>query len=214
MAIRVACGVLLASAIQARDPNYDASVEHSKKWLLFPSWYYFGGLSYCAVAVIFSAQTNVGATLKQVCQEFYGTGMALVYNIVLFAIYEVRAFDANADDPYAGFVKIEKSFNPNSYWVNEPNFYAVLPWIMVFTVVVLLMPIEKNTKKFAVGNNLYFALTIINPQDPLDSSQLKAQGDAYFGTSNILNNLSLYFLVGFVGTLVSLLVMFIPYPVL
>lgn len=213
MAVRVACGVVLASAIQTRDADYDSGVEHSKKWFFFPAWYYLGGLSYCAVAVIFSAQTNVGATLQQVCQAFYGVGMALVYNIVLFAIYDVRTYDSTAADPYVGFFKIDKTFNSSSYWVNAHNFYVVLPWIMVFTVVILIMPIENNTKKFALGNNLYFALTIINPADPLDSSKLKATGDSYFDTNNILHNLALYFLVGFIGTLISLLIMFIPYPV-
>ena len=58
------------------------------------------------------------------------------------------------------------------------------------------------------------ALTIINPTDPLDSSKLKATGDTYFEPSNILNNLAMYFMVGFVGTLISLLIMFIPYPIL
>jgi hypothetical protein len=58
------------------------------------------------------------------------------------------------------------------------------------------------------------ALTIINPADPLDSSALKKVGDSYFDTTNILRNLDMYFLVGFVGTLISLFVMFVPYPIL
>lgn len=214
MAVRVACGVVLASAIQTRDPDYDSSVEHSKKWLLFPSWYYLGGLSYCAMACIFASMPNTGATIQQVCQGFYGTGLALLYNIVLFAIYDVQMYDASAADPYAGFSKIDKAFSSSSYWINQHNFYMVLPWIMVFTVGVLMLPIDDNTKKFALGYNLYFALTIINPTDPLDSSKLKAAGDSYFDTNNILYNLSMYFVVGVLGTLISLMAMLIPYPVL
>lgn len=57
-------------------------------------------------------------------------------------------------------------------------------------------------------------MTIINPANPLDGTKLKTTGDAFFETNNILKNLELYFLVGFVGTLISLLIMFIPYPVL
>ncbi|CAI5745914.1 unnamed protein product [Peronospora destructor] len=175
LSVRVACGVIVASFIQMRDPEYDTSIEHGKKWFFFPKWYYLGGLSYCAVAVIFSAGKNIGATLTQVCQAFYGVG--------------------------------------SQYYVNSHNFYAVLPYMVVFTVTILLLPLETNTKKFALANNLYFTLTIINPTDPLDSSKLKATGDTYFETSNILNNLAMYFLVGFVGTLISLLIMFIPYPI-
>ncbi|ETN05290.1 hypothetical protein PPTG_14059 [Phytophthora nicotianae INRA-310] len=211
LSLRVACGVIIASFIQTRDPNYDPSIEHDKKWFFFPDWYYLGGLSYCAVAVIFSAGKNVGATLTQVCQAFYGVGMALVYNLLLFSFVDVHTFDGS----YEGYVSISKtvSFGGSQYYVNSHNFYAVLPWMVIFTVAVLLLPLESNTKKFALANNLYFTLTIINPTDPLDSSKLKETGDNYFETSNILNNLAMYFLVGFVGTLISLLIMFIPYPI-
>lgn len=156
MSLRVACGVLLASGIQTRDPDYEPNSERSKKWFLFPDWYYLGGLSYCAVAVIFSAQKNVGATIREVCQAFYGVGMALIYNMVIFSVVTIRTSDPTAADPTAGFYQITKTFSSTAYWINSHNFYTVLPFIMLFTVVVLLLPIENNTKKFAVGNNLYF----------------------------------------------------------
>ncbi|KAE9351590.1 hypothetical protein PF008_g5868 [Phytophthora fragariae] len=211
LSLRVACGVVIASFIQIRDANYDPSIEHDKKWFFFPDWYYLGGLSYCAVAVIYSAGKNVGATLTQVCQAFYDVGMALVYNLLLFSFVDVHKYD----NSYDGYVLISKSmsFGSSDYYVNSHNFYAVLPWMVIFTVVILLMPLETNTKKFALANNLYFTLTIINPTDPLDSSKLKATNDNYFETSNILNNLAMYFMVGFVGTLISLIIMFIPYPI-
>ncbi|KAG6582868.1 putative transmembrane protein [Phytophthora cinnamomi] len=125
LSLRVACGVVIASFIQTRDPNYDPSIEHDKKWFFFPDWYYLGGLSYCAVAVIFSAGKNVGATLTQVCQAFYGVGMALVYNLLLFSFVSVHTFD----DSYDGYVLISKkmSFGSSDYYVNSHNFYAVLP---------------------------------------------------------------------------------------
>jgi len=157
MSLRVAVGVIVASAIQTRDSDYDPSVEHAKKWALFPSWYYLGGLSYCAVAVIFSAGKNVGGTLKQVCQAFYGVGMALVYNIVLFSIVDVRLSESSSEgDPDMGFHQITKTFNSSPYWINTHNFYTVLPWMVLFTVAVVLLPFENNTKKFALGNNLFF----------------------------------------------------------
>ncbi|CAH0491870.1 unnamed protein product [Peronospora farinosa] len=211
LSLRVACGVIVASFIQMRDPGYDTSIEHDKKWFFFPKWYYLGGLSYCAVAVIFSAGKNIGATLTQVCQAFYGVGMALLFNLGLFSFVDVHTFN----NSYDGYFLIDKklSFGGSQYYVNSHNFYAVLPYMVIFTVAILLLPLETNTKKFALANNLYFTLTIINPADPLDSSKLKATGDTYFETSNILNNLAMYFLVGFVGTLISLLIMFIPYPI-
>jgi hypothetical protein len=157
MALRVACGVIIASFIQTKDQDYDPNVLHDKRWFFFPRWYYLGGLSYCAVAVIFSAQKTVGATTREMCQAFYGVGMALVYNIILFSIVDVhKSSVAIPTGPIDGFVEITKNFGTSAYYVNPHNFYTVLPWIMIFTVVILLLPIETNTKKFALGNNLYF----------------------------------------------------------
>ncbi|TMW67581.1 hypothetical protein Poli38472_011201 [Pythium oligandrum] len=209
MSLRVAFGVIIASFVQTRNPDYDSTAKHDNKWFIFPDWYYLGGLSYCAVAVIFSAGKSVGATIREVCQSFYGVGLALIYNIILFAIIDLHMYEGS----YDGYELIEKSFNASPYRINTHNFFVVLPWMMLFTVVVLLLPIENNTKKFALGNNLYFSLTIINPTNPLDSSKLKGVGDDYFSTANVLKNLEMYFLVGFAGTLISLLIMFIPYPV-
>uniref|UniRef100_K3WVH6 EF-hand domain-containing protein n=1 Tax=Globisporangium ultimum (strain ATCC 200006 / CBS 805.95 / DAOM BR144) TaxID=431595 RepID=K3WVH6_GLOUD len=248
MALRVAFGVLIASAVQTRSSEYEPGQEHTKRWALFPDWYYFGGLSYCAVAVIFSAKSNTGATIREMCQAFIGVGMALIYNLILFSVYTLRMSNPNSEDPEKGFYQITRTFSSSAYWVNLHNFYVILPFIMIFTVGVLLLPFETNTKKFAVGNNLFFgtfamcswrlpifyyycewltrgtylvvisgfvpsALTILNPSNPLDSSKLKSVGDPLFTAHNILNNLQLYFFVGFLGTCISVFIMFVPYPV-
>ncbi|GAB9473576.1 Transmembrane protein [Globisporangium polare] len=212
MALRVAFGVLIASAIQTRDSDYDPKYEHTKHWVLFPDWYYLGGLSYCAVAVIFSAKANAGATIREMCQAFMGVGMALIYNMVLFSCYTLRTSES-ATVPSDGFYQITRTFSSSAYWVNLHNFYVILPFIMLFTIAMLLLPFEANTRKFAMGNNLFFALTILNPSNPLNSKKLKAMGDPYFETQNILKNLQMYFLVGFVGTCISVFIMFVPYPV-
>ncbi|KAI9916248.1 hypothetical protein PsorP6_016918 [Peronosclerospora sorghi] len=93
LSLRVACGVLLASLIQIRSPKYVPSMEHEEQWLFFPEC----GLSYCAVAVIFCAGKNVGETLTQVCQVFYGVIMALVCNLFLFSFVRVQNFDGSYD---------------------------------------------------------------------------------------------------------------------
>ncbi|DBA01457.1 TPA: hypothetical protein N0F65_005576 [Lagenidium giganteum] len=207
IALRVAFGVLIASAIQTRDRDYDPNKKgHQKKWMFFPEWYFLGGLSYCAVAVIFSAGKNVGATIREVCQAFYGVGVALIYNCILFSAYSVPLIDPNAANPYEGYQNVTKTFSSTSYMVNPSTFYGILPWMMLFTVVILLLPIENNTKKFALGNNLYFTLTLINPNG-------KTRNDPYYSLHNIIKNLELYFLVGFLGSCISLFVMFVPYPI-
>ncbi|KAI9916237.1 hypothetical protein PsorP6_017930 [Peronosclerospora sorghi] len=153
LSLRVACGVLLASLIQIRSPKYVPSIEHRNSGS-FPEWYYLGGLSYCGVAVIFCAGKNVGATPTQVCQAFYGVGMALVYNLLLFSFVRVHNFDGS----YDGYVLISKKvfFGGSPYYVNSHNFYIVLPCLVLFTVTVLLLPLV-NTKKFALANNLFFS---------------------------------------------------------
>lgn len=155
MALRVAFGVLVASAIQTRDDSYNPKDEHTKRWVLFPDWYYLGGLSYCAVAVIFSAKANAGATIREMCQAFMGVGMALVYNMILFSCYTPRTSES-ATVPSDGFYQITRTFSSSPYWVNLHNFYVVLPFIMLFTIAMLLLPFEANTRKFAMGNNLFF----------------------------------------------------------
>ncbi|KAI9916982.1 hypothetical protein PsorP6_016811 [Peronosclerospora sorghi] len=213
MSLRVACGVLIASSIQARVSNYDPADPFGKKWVFFPSWYYLGGLSYCAISVIFTTGKTIGSTLMVVWQAFLGVGMALVYSLLLFACMDVETQDKQAPDPYAGYVKMSQAFTTGTYWVNLHNFYTTLPWMISFTVLVLVCPFASTTKKFAVSNNLYFILTIIDPKDPIHGSGLKTSEDVTFGTANILRNLAVYFVVGILGSLVSLVIMFVPYPV-
>ncbi|KAL4147610.1 hypothetical protein PRNP1_011364 [Phytophthora ramorum] len=213
LSLRVACGVLIASCIQTRVSDYEPTNAYGKKWVLFPSWYYLGGLSYCAIAVLFTTGKTIGSTLMIVWQAFLGVGMALVYNILLFACMDVHTLDESAEDPYHGFIEIKQAFSASTYWVNLHNFYTVLPWMIIFTVAVLVFPFSATTKKFAVANNLYFVLTIINPADPISGSGLKTSEDSHFHTANILRNLAVYFFVGIIGSLVSLVIMFIPYPI-
>ncbi|KAG6969785.1 hypothetical protein JG688_00005170 [Phytophthora aleatoria] len=138
MALRVSFAVILSSIIQTRDQSYDPSHAHEKKWMFFPDWYYLG-------------------TIREVCQGFSGVGVALVYNYVLFAFIEVERFDSTADDPYKNYYKVNKAFNSSAYWINVPNLCATLPWIVVFTVAVMVLPFQTNTRKYAVGTNAYFS---------------------------------------------------------
>ncbi|EGZ09590.1 hypothetical protein PHYSODRAFT_305076 [Phytophthora sojae] len=178
MAIRAACGVILASFIQLRDEAYDPAGAHTKKWRFFPDWYYLGGLSYCAVMVVFSMGINLGGTLREVCRGMGGWKRSIA-----------------AADPNGNYYEIHKAFNSEAYWINLPNLLRTLPWMILFTVVVLLLPFNVNTRKFALGSNAYYMLTIINPD-------------------NILRNLQAYLVVGVVGGFISVLTMLLPYPIM
>ncbi|KAL4093964.1 hypothetical protein PRIC1_011393 [Phytophthora ramorum] len=166
--------------------------------------------------VVFSMAFNVGGTIREVCQGFCGVGVALLYNYVLFAFIEVERFDSQSEDPYKNYYKIDKALNSSSYWVNVPDLIATLPWIVLFTVAVMILPFQCNTRKYAVGTNVYFSeysLTIINPANPLNSGQLKRVDDELFDTSNILRNLRIFAIVGLLGALISVVTMCLPYPI-
>ncbi len=157
MALRVAFGVIIASLIQTRNPNATAG-NHASQWYFFPDWYYLGGLNSCAVYVIFCTGRNIGGTIRESYQAFIGVGVALVYNIILFSIIDVHpSANATIPVPENDFVTVHKSFTGNSYFVNERDFYTLLPCIMIFTTLAYLFPMERNTRKFAVANNIYFS---------------------------------------------------------
>ena len=96
-------------------------------------------------------------------------------------------------------------------------------------------------KKFAVSTNLYFstfsvvmnefglmlqritiscfvvtALTIVNPMNPIFTTTLKdnSDGNSYYSKNNLLKQLAIYSAVGVVGTLIALVIMMLPYPIL
>lgn len=50
--------------------------------------------------------------------------------------------------------------------------------------------------------------------NPIYPTQRKDLTDDYFGTHNLINNLAMYSVVGVVGTLISLGIMLVPFPVL
>ncbi|KDO35398.1 hypothetical protein SPRG_00248 [Saprolegnia parasitica CBS 223.65] len=199
LAVRTACGVLVASMLQTKNPNVDTSDVHPKYWALFPDWYILGGISYVAVACIFSCGKNIGATVREI-------------------VMTPRVFNTNDEVALAmadgTLLQINKSFSGTPYYVNNHDFFTVLPFVMLFNAIVLLLPFETNTKKFAMGNNLYFALTIVSPNDFNDASTLKHLGDPYYSTDYILMNLFVYMWLGVLGAFVAFLVLWIPYPIL
>ncbi|GMF32247.1 unnamed protein product [Phytophthora fragariaefolia] len=157
LALRVSFAVIISSIVQTRDRAYDPSNTLVKKWFFFPDWYYLGGLSYCAIMVVFSMGFNIGGTIREACQGVTGVGVALLYNYALFTVIEVERFDRLSDDPYKNYYRVNKAFNSGSYWINIPNLVTALPWIVVFTVAVMVLPFHLNTRKYAVGTNVYFS---------------------------------------------------------
>lgn len=72
----------------------------------------------------------------------------------------------------------------------------------------------RNINKVEYITLSFVVLTIINPMDPIYANTVKQPDDDFFGVSNIMSNLMLYFLVGVAGSVLALFTMLIPYPML
>ncbi|KDO35406.1 hypothetical protein SPRG_00256 [Saprolegnia parasitica CBS 223.65] len=224
LALRTAVGVMIASMVlttATRPVSVNDSIIvapaplHVKQWYFFPEWYILGGLSYVATATIFSCGKNIGSTVREIYQQISGVGVAFLYNLAIFSVFQPELFTSLAEAVDDGkMTKIEKAFSGTPYYVHQNDFYTILPFIMVFTLVMLIIPVENNTKKFAIGNNLYFSLTLASPNDFIDPSKLKGLNDPYYSTSNILKNLAVYMLLGVLGACIALFVLWVPYPIL
>ncbi|OQR84667.1 transmembrane protein [Achlya hypogyna] len=237
LALRTAVGVIIASMVQtAYNPSTQASTGyvptptqvngsiitvpeklHKKQWFFFPEWYILGGLTYVATATIFSCGKNIGSTVREIYQQICGVGVAFLYNYAIFSVFQPELFASLAEANKAvndnRMTWITKSFSGTPYYVHQGDFYTILPFIMVFTFVMLMIPVENNTRKFAIGNNLYFALTLVSPNDFIDPSKLKGFNDPYYTSENILKNLAVYMLLGVLGACIALFVLWVPYPI-
>ena len=118
-----------------------------QKVVFIPEWNLLGGLTYCAVSVIFIRGKNVGTTLTEVCQSFHGVEMAIVQHRSLF-VYRC----AHIQRLVRG---LSWSFGGSKYYVNLRSFYVWLPWIVIPTVTIVLSPLEGSTMNFALGNNFF-----------------------------------------------------------
>ncbi|CAI5717227.1 unnamed protein product [Hyaloperonospora brassicae] len=198
LAVRVAVGVLVAGVVQTHGTD--------REWLFLPASYYLGGLTVASMMVIYAAAFTVGGVLEQVWQVDVGVAMALLYNLAVFACVPMHQ-----EELYT----VSKNLNGSTYYVSVRDWGVTLPLLALFTLVVLLLPIQRNVKKFAVGTNLYFTLTLVNPMNPIFTALLKdsTDGNSYYGTRKLLEQLAIYSAVGVAGTFISLATMILPFPI-
>ncbi|KAE9031632.1 hypothetical protein PR003_g6462 [Phytophthora rubi] len=198
LAVRIAVGVMLAGVVQTHGSD--------REWLFLPASYYLGGLTVASMMVIYAAANTVGGVLEQVWQIDVGVAIALLYNFVVFACVPITQGD---------LMTVSKNINGSTYYVSLHDWGVTLPLLALFTLVVLLSPMQTNVKKFAVSTNLYFTLTLVDPMNPVFTSILKdnSSGNSYYGTDNLLKQLAIYSAVGVVGTLIALATMVLPYPI-
>ncbi|KAF4317069.1 hypothetical protein BBO99_00008256 [Phytophthora kernoviae] len=198
LAVRIAVGVMLAGIIQTRGS--------SREWLFLPDSYYLGGLTVASMMVIYAAANTVGGVLEQVWQIDVGVAIALLYNFVIFACVPITQ---------GSLITVSQNINGSTYYVSLQDWGVTLPLLALFTLLVLLSPMQSNVKKFAVSTNLYFTLTLVDPMNPIFTTVLKdiSNSSSYYGTDNLLKQLAIYSAVGVVGTLIALLIMVLPYPI-
>ncbi|RHY10378.1 hypothetical protein DYB36_009101, partial [Aphanomyces astaci] len=225
LALRTAVGVVLASLVLTKNTDSTAlmtATSRTKQWYFFPEWYILGGLSYVATATVFGCGKNIGSTIRELFQQISGVGLALLYNLLIFSYFEPQVFNTKAERKYTTTVlakvdgtltRITNSFSGTPYYVHEGDFFTILPFIMLFTIVALVLPLETNTKKYMLGNNLYFALTLVSPNDFTNPSVLKAPGDDLYRTSNLLRNLMVYMMLGVTGACIAQVMLWVPYPI-
>ncbi|ETV94795.1 hypothetical protein, variant [Aphanomyces invadans] len=195
LALRTAVGVVIAS--MALTKSSDSTTTRSQ-WVFFPEW-------------------NIGSTIRELFQQLTGVGLALLFNLLLFSHFEPQVFDTAAELEAAKadgtLIRISNSFSGSPYYVHERDFYTILPFTMGLTLVALVLPMETNTKKYLLGNNLYFALTLVSPNDLTNPALLKAPGDDLYRTSNLLRNLMVYLVLGVAGACIAQVVLWVPYPI-
>lgn len=198
LAVRIALGVMLAGVVQTKGS--------SREWLFLPDSYYLGGLTVASMMVIYAAANTVGGVLEQVWQIDVGVAIALLYNFVVFACIPISQGD---------LMRVSQNLNGSSYYVSLRDWGITLPFLSLFTLVVLISPMQTNVKKFAVSTNLYFMLTLVDPMNPVFTTILKdtSNSSSYYGTDNLLKQLAIYSAVGVVGTFIALLIMIVPYPI-
>ncbi|KAG7397208.1 hypothetical protein PHYBOEH_001147 [Phytophthora boehmeriae] len=198
LAVRIAVGVMLAGVIQTRGS--------SREWLFLPESYYLGGLTVASMMVIYAAANTFGGVLEQVWQIDVGVAIALLYNFVIFACIPITQ---------GNLITVSQNIDGTTYYVSLHDWGVTLPLLAMFTLIVLLSPMQTNVKKFAVSTNLYFTLTLVDPMNPIFTTVLKdiSNSSSYYGTDNLLKQLAIYSGVGVVGTLIALLIMLLPYPI-
>ncbi|OQR93035.1 transmembrane protein [Thraustotheca clavata] len=99
------------------------------------------------------------------------------------------------------------------YCVNNTDLYIVLPFTMAFTAFILILPFEAGTKKFALVNNLFSALTLVSPNEFNDPSKLKNATSRLYYSSNLVNNLFLFMCLGLIGVLLAFIFVWLPAPI-
>ncbi|ETV97360.1 hypothetical protein, variant [Aphanomyces invadans] len=201
---------------KAHASNSSTALEATSHWYFFPDWYIFGGLSVVAMATVFGAGNNIGATVREIFQQLGGVGSALLYNMVVFFLLPPQSFSSVAEVERAkldGTLQAaQHSFSGRSYWIHPRDFYTKLPFIMLFTLIGILLPMETNTRRYMLNNNLFFALTLASPNDFTNPSVLKTPGDVLYYPPNIVANLFVYLLLGVLGAVIANLVLWVPYP--
>ncbi|OWZ09171.1 hypothetical protein PHMEG_00018167 [Phytophthora megakarya] len=195
---RAAAGVLLAGVLQT---GYSTSSTGSK---FLPSFYYLGGLAYAAIMVIYASAPTVGGVIQQIWQIDLGVGLALLYNFGVFSWIPITQDD---------LISVPENLNDTPYYVSLHDWGFVSPFMLAFTFVIFLLPIQHNVKKFAVMSNAFFMLKFINPMTPrADDTGLKDLNNRDYATLGLMKNLAVYSAIGVIGTLISLMTALLPSP--
>ncbi|GMF64768.1 unnamed protein product [Phytophthora lilii] len=187
-----------------------------------------GGLAYAAIMVIYASAPTVGGVVQQIWQIDLGVGLALLYNFGVFLWIPITQ---------GNLISVPENLNDTPYFVSLHDWGLVSPFMLAFTFAIFLLPI-----KFAVMSNAFFStleldvfiwdgkavfnmvcvlalllsvLKFINPMNPqVGGTGLKDLNNSDYATLGLMKNLAVYSIIGVVGTLISLMTVLLPTPLL
>ncbi|EEY70019.1 uncharacterized protein PITG_06575 [Phytophthora infestans T30-4] len=195
-AARAAAGVLLAGVLQTGSSASSTGSE------FLPSFYYLEGLAYAAIMVIYASAPTVGGVVQQIWQIDLGVGIALLYNFGVFLVIPITQ---------GNLISVPENLNDTPYFVSLHDWGLVSPFMLTFTFVIFLLPIQHNVKKFAVMSNAFFMLKFINPMNPrAGGTALKDLNNSDYVTKGLLKNLAVYSIIDVAGTLICLMTVLYP----
>ncbi|DBA03077.1 TPA: hypothetical protein N0F65_003324 [Lagenidium giganteum] len=205
VAFRVALSVCAASFLCLRVKNEEGLYA----WVMMPRDFYLGGVM-AAILAIYPVGVNVGASLEKGWAVYVGVVLALVTHCFMFTVIPLTHNHLVSVGLYADYER-QKTFK---WYMSLQDVFTFLPLVTLFMFCVLAAPMAILIKTFSILTSLNFALTMLNPMSISHPDRLASlKWDAPDGPRMLIHNLLIYNGVGIIGTVITFITMFIPFPI-
>ncbi|KAF4032826.1 hypothetical protein GN244_ATG15270 [Phytophthora infestans] len=170
---------------------------------------HIGCAARAAAGVLLAGVLQTGSSASSTGSEFlpsfyYLEGLAYAAIMVIYA-------SAPTVGGVGNLISVPENLNDTPYFVSLHDWGLVSPFMLTFTFVIFLLPIQHNVKKFAVMSNAFFMLKFINPMNPrAGGTALKDLNNSDYVTKGLLKNLAVYSIIDVAGTLICLMTVLYP----